>query len=69
MTKQVLLIFLIGATATSVLAADWKDSRRDALDFCRQFVIRDPDPEIRLGHFRDCVLQDQGDPWSDPHGH
>jgi hypothetical protein len=44
MTKLILFI-LLGATASpSVQAGDVKDSRQDVMDFCNQFVIRDPDP-------------------------
>ncbi len=63
MTKLILLLF-VSATATPPLqAADWKDSRQDILNYCRQFIIRDPDPQIRLGDARNCDLRDTDNPY------
>jgi hypothetical protein len=37
------------------------------MDFCNQFVIKDPDPYlergIRLDHHHDCYINDRDDPW------
>jgi len=67
MTKLILFILLSATTAPSVHAGDARDSRRDAMDFCNQFVIRDPDPGIRLGNHLDCHMDDWDDirnaPW------
>jgi len=41
MTKFILCILL---SATAVQAGDAKDSHRDAMEFCNQFVILDPAP-------------------------
>jgi hypothetical protein len=58
MTKFILCILL---SATTVQAGDTKDSHRDAMEFCKQFVILDPDPGIRLGYRLDCHLDEQDD--------
>jgi hypothetical protein len=58
MTKLILCILL---GATTVHAGDTKDSRRDAMDFCSQFVILDPGGGIRLGYRLDCHVDDQDD--------
>jgi hypothetical protein len=67
MTKLILFILLSATTAPSLQAGDAKASRQDAMDFCNQFVIRDPDPGIRLGYHRDCHINDRDDdrgvPW------
>jgi hypothetical protein len=67
MTKLVLLIVLSATVAPSVRAGDARDSLRDVMDFCNQFVIRDPDPGIRLGYHHDCHINDRDDdrgvPW------
>jgi hypothetical protein len=67
MTKLILFILLSATTAPSVQAGDAKASRQDAMDFCNQFVIRDPDPGIRFGNHLGCFMDD----WDDiraPHG-
>jgi hypothetical protein len=48
---------LLNATAAPILAGDKKDSLRDVMDICNQFVINDPDPGIRLGHHGDCEIE------------
>jgi hypothetical protein len=58
MTKFILCILL---SATTVQAGDAKDSHRDAMEFCNQFAILDPDPGIRLGYRLDCHMDDQDD--------
>jgi hypothetical protein len=58
MTKLILFILLSATTAPSVQADDAKAPRQDAMDFCNQFVIRDPDPGIRLGNHLDCLRDD-----------
>ena len=58
MTKLILCILL---GATTVQAGDTKDFHREAMEFCKQFVILDPDPGIRLGYRLDCHLDDQDD--------
>jgi hypothetical protein len=66
MTKLIFFILLRATTSPSVKAGDVKDSRWDMMDFCNQFVIRDPDPDsgFRLGHHRYCHLDD----WNDNRG-
>jgi hypothetical protein len=66
MTKLILLILLSATPSPSVQAGDVKDSRQDVMDFCNQFVIRDPDPGFRLGHNRDCHVDDWDDNRSAP---
>ena len=67
MTKLILFILLSATTAPAVQAGDAKDFRQDAMDFCNQFVIRDPDPGIPLDDHLDCYMDDwldiQGAPW------
>jgi hypothetical protein len=69
MTKLILFILLGATTSPSLQAGDVKDSRQDVMDFCNQFVIRDPDPDsgFRLGHHRHCHMDDwddnRGAPW------
>jgi hypothetical protein len=63
MTKFILLLLVSAAATPSVQAADLKDSQHDTLTFCRQFVIRDPDPQIRFGYTRDCDLRDPDNPY------
>jgi hypothetical protein len=58
MTKFILCILL---SATTAQAGDAKDSHRDAMEFCNQFVILDPGPGIRLGYRLDCHMDDQDD--------
>jgi hypothetical protein len=60
MTKFILCMLL---GATTVQAGDTKDSRREAMEFCKQFVILDPGPGLRLGYRLDCHLDDQDDIW------
>jgi hypothetical protein len=66
MTKLVLFI-LLSATATPAQARDTRNSLRDIMDFCNQFVIKDPDPYlergIRLDHHHDCYINDRDDHW------
>ena len=59
MTRLVLLMFLGTTAAPAVQAGDTRDSRRDIVDICNQFVIEDPAPGIRVdyGH-NDCFLYD-----------
>jgi hypothetical protein len=59
MTKLVLFILLSATAAPSVQAGDAKDSQQDVMEFCNQFVIRDPDPGIRLDHHLDCHMDDR----------
>jgi hypothetical protein len=67
MTKLVLFILLSATAAPCVQAGDARDSQQDVMEFCNQFVIRDPDPGIRLDHHLDCYLNDRDDhrgvPW------
>jgi hypothetical protein len=64
MTKLIFFILLTAAAVPSIQAGDTKDSRRDVMDFCNQFVINDPDPRIRLDYHNDCDIQDDRDaPW------
>jgi hypothetical protein len=58
MTKFILCMLL---SATTVQAGDTKNSRRDAMEFCKQFVILDPGPGLRLGYRLDCHVDDQDD--------
>jgi hypothetical protein len=64
MTK--LILFLLLSATTPVQAGDAKVLRQDAMDFCNQFVIRDPDPGIRLGNHLDCYWDDWDDVRSTP---
>ena len=66
MTKLILFILLSATTTPSVQAGDAKASRQNAMDFCNQFVIRDPDPGIRLGNQLDCYMDDWDDIRSTP---
>jgi hypothetical protein len=53
---------LLSATAApSVQAGDTKDSLRDVMDFCNQFVINDPNHGIRLDYRRDCDIYGRDD--------
>jgi len=61
MMKVILFILLNATTSPSVQAGDAKYFRQDVVDFCNQFVIRDPDPGFRLGHHRDCYMDDWDD--------
>jgi hypothetical protein len=67
MTKLVFLLLLSASAPTPVQAGDTRDSLRDVMDFCNQFVIKDPDPYlergVRLGFHRDCFINDRDDPW------
>ena len=63
MLKLSLLLFVSANAAASVQAADWKDSRQDTLNYCRQFIISDPAPQIRFGYARDCDLRDADNPY------
>ena len=67
MTKLVFFILFSATAAPSVRAGDARDALRDMMDFCDQFVIRDPDHGIRLGYRHDCVIYDRDDdrgvPW------
>jgi hypothetical protein len=67
MTKLVLFILLNATAAPCVQAGDARDSQRDVMEFCNQFVIRDPGPGIRLDHHLDCHIDDRDDrrgvPW------
>jgi hypothetical protein len=57
MIKLALFVVLSATAAHSVQAGDTKDSLRDIMDFCNQFVIRDPDAGIRLDyHHYDCFF-------------
>jgi hypothetical protein len=56
---KLILCILLGAT--TVQAGDTRDFHREAMEFCKQFVILDPDPGIRLGYRLDCHLDDQDD--------
>ena len=65
---KLVLVLLLGTTAAPpARAVDVKDSLRDVMDFCNQFVINDPDSyaerTIRLGHHQDCFFDDREDPW------
>jgi hypothetical protein len=67
MTKLVLFILLSATAVPCVQAGDARDSLQDVMDFCNQFVIRDPDPNIRLDYHHDCHINDRDDdrgaPW------
>jgi hypothetical protein len=54
MTKLVFFMLLSAAAAPSVRAGDTKDSLRDVMDICNQFIINDPDPGARLDYHNDC---------------
>jgi hypothetical protein len=56
MTKVVFFILLSAAAAPSVRAGDTKDSLRDVMDICNQFIINDPDSGIRLDYHNNCVI-------------
>jgi hypothetical protein len=58
MTKLALFMFLGAAAAPSVHAGDTRDARRDIYDFCNQFVINEPDQNIRFGFSHNCILYD-----------
>ena len=66
MIKLVLLILLSATAAPSVHAGDAKDSQQDVMDFCNQFVIRDPDRGPRLDYHHDCHINDRDDDRSAP---
>jgi hypothetical protein len=58
------VVITIAAAAPSVQAGDTKDSLRDVMDICNQFVINDPDPGIRLDYHNGCDIYDDRDaPW------
>jgi hypothetical protein len=61
MTKVVFFMLLSAAVAPSVRAGDTKDSLRDVMDICNQFIINDPDPGIRLDYHNDCDIYDDRD--------
>jgi hypothetical protein len=62
MIKLALFVVLSTTAAHSVQAGDTKDSLQDIMDFCNQFVIRDPDSGIRLDyHHYDCFFHDGAD--------
>jgi hypothetical protein len=61
MTKVVLFMLLGAAAVPSVRAGDTKDSLRDVMDICHQFIINDPDPGIRLDYHNDCDVYDDRD--------
>jgi hypothetical protein len=64
MTKLIFFILLSIAAARSVQAGDTKDSLRDVMDVCNQFVINDPDRGMRLDYHNDCDIYDDRDaPW------
>jgi hypothetical protein len=63
MTRLVFFILLGATAAPAVQAGDSRDSRRDAMDFCNQFVINDPDPGFRFDYHHDCTAFDRDDPW------
>jgi hypothetical protein len=60
MTNIAFLIFIAVAAVASVQAEDLKDSRRDVLGFCNQFVINNPDPEMHFS-YDDCNFYDRDD--------
>ena len=64
MTKLIFLIFIGAAAAPCVRAEDLKDSHRDLMDFCHQFVINEPDSAVHFGH-HDCNFYDRDDPWAE----
>ena len=59
MTKVLFFMLLSAAAAPSVRAGDTKDSLRDVMDICNQFIINDPDPGIRLDYRNDCDIYDE----------
>ena len=67
MTKLVLFLLLSTTAPTPAQAGDTRDSLRDVMDFCNQFVIKDPDPYlergVRLEYRHDCYINDREDPW------
>jgi hypothetical protein len=67
MTKLVLFFLLGTAAAPPAQAVDAKDSLRDVMDYCNQFVINDPDPYVerivRPTYHHDCFVYDREDPW------
>ena len=62
MTKVVFFMLLSAAAALSVRAGDTKDSLRDVMDICNQFIINDPDRGTRLDYRNDCDIYDDGMP-------
>jgi hypothetical protein len=58
MTKVVFFMLLGAAAAPSVRAGDTKDSLRNVMDICNQFIINDPDPGFRLHYHNDCHIYD-----------
>jgi hypothetical protein len=62
MTKVVFFMLLSAAAAPSVRAGDTKDSLRDVMDICNQFIFNDPDPGIRLDYHNDCDITTTGMP-------
>jgi hypothetical protein len=67
MTKLIFLLLLSATVPTPAQAGDTRDSLRDVMDFCNQFVIRDPDPYlergVRLDYRHDCHINDRDDSW------
>jgi hypothetical protein len=63
MTKLIFLILLSVAAARSVQAGDTKDSLRDVMDVCNQFVINDPDPGMRLDYHNCDIYDDRDAAW------
>jgi hypothetical protein len=61
MTKVVFFMLLGAAAAPSVRAGDTKDSLRDVMDICNQFIINDPDPGFRPHYHNDCHIYDDSD--------
>jgi hypothetical protein len=57
MRKLVIVLLLGVSAASSVQAGDRKNSLRDALEFCNQFVITHPDP---LDYRRGCCINAPG---------
>jgi hypothetical protein len=66
MTKLVLFLLLSAAAPIPAQAGDTRDSLRDVMEFCSQFVIKDPDPYlergVRLEYRHDCYINDREDP-------
>ena len=63
MKKLLLFMLLSVSAATSTQAGDSKNSLRDALEFCNQFIITDPNPALRLDYHRDCCINGRDAPW------
>jgi hypothetical protein len=58
--KGFLLVALLSAVAIPhAQAGNAKNSLRDVMDVCSEFIIRDPHPVTHLDYLHDCFVYDQ----------